>query len=173
MLWLGALVMLGPACGPRQTVQTPTGVTVAVDPYLGTWVVALTEEESRRLIVYQLALQETAPGEPELRSMGLGDEDRETLRQLRGLPRDSPRLSGIAEVTGQMSGSLIITESEMRMEIGARRESVQWSVIAQEGSRLTVAFEGQGEGVIRMDDDGSLVLIDSSGQELSFAREDQ
>jgi hypothetical protein len=169
MVWMGVLVLLGLACGPQQPAQTePVAVTA---PYLGSWVVALSDEEQRRQTVYQIALQDTAPGEPELRTMGLEDEDLETLRQLRALPRDAPQMVGIAEVLGQMSGILIITEDEMRMEIGVRQESDRWSVLEQQGGTLTVAFEKQGEGSIRLEDDGSLVLIDNEGQELSFVRE--
>ena len=169
MVWMGVLVLLGLACGPQQPAQTePVAVTA---PYLGSWVVALSDEEQRRQTVYQIALQDSAPGEPELRSMGLQDEDLETLRQLRALPRDAPQMVGIAEVLGQMSGILFITEDEMRMEIGVRQESDRWSVLEQQGGTLTVAFEKQGEGSIRMEDDGSLVLIDNQGQELSFVRE--
>ena len=171
MVWLGLFTLLGPACGPRQSVSTAPAVEV--DPYLGTWVVALNDEERRRLLVYEYALQESAPGEPELRGEGLTEEDLETLRQLRALPRDAPQLAGISEVLGQMSGSLVITNQEMRMEIGARKETVRWSVVEQSGSLLMVAFEGQGQGTIRMDDDGSLVLIDSQGQELAFVREER
>lgn len=170
MVWMGVLVLLGPACGPRQPVSTEA--TAAVSPFLGTWVVALSEEERRRLIVYEFVLKDVAPGEPELRSMGLLDEDLETLRQLRALSRDAPQVVGITEVLGQMSGVLVITEQEMRMEIGVRQEVVGWSPIAQEGDTLRVAFEGQGEGSIRLEEDGSLVLIDSQGQELSFIREE-
>jgi hypothetical protein len=168
MVWMGVLVLLGPACGPRQPAET--AAAEALSPFLGSWVVALSEEERRRLTVYQLALREEAPGEPELRGIGLLDDDLETLRQLRALPRDAPQVIGIAEVLGQMSGTLIITAEEMRMEIGARREVVRWQLVEQQGDELHVAFEGQGEGTIRLDGDGTLVLIDSRGQELSFVR---
>lgn len=171
MVWMGVLVLLGPACGPRQPVSAE--VSASLSPFLGTWIVALSEEELRRLTVYELALQDSVPGEPELRSMGLLDEDLETLRQLRALPRDSPQVVGISEVLGQMSGALVITEQEMSMEIGLREEVVGWSLIEQQGDTLRVAFEGQGEGSIRLEDDGSLVLIDSQGQELSFIRQER
>ena len=169
MVWMGMLVLLGPACGPQTpTPSVPAAVTA---PYLGTWVVALSDEEQRRLTVYQIALQDSVPGEPELRGMGLQDDDLETLRQLRALPRDAPQMIGIAEVIAQMSGILIITEDEMRMEIGLRQESVRWSLLEQQGGIMTVAFEEQGEGTIRLEDDGSLVLVNNEGQELSFVRE--
>ncbi|MDG1478268.1 MAG: hypothetical protein P8R54_01690 [Myxococcota bacterium] len=170
MVWMGVLVLLGPACGPQQPVSV--AVTANLSPFLGTWIVSLSEEERRRLTVYELALQEHAPGESELSRLGLLDDDLETLRQLRALPRDAPQVVGISEVIDKMSGALVITEQEMRMEIGPRKDVVAWSLITQQGDTLRVAFEGQGEGVIRLDDDGSLVLIDSQGQELSFIRQE-
>lgn len=170
MVWLGVVgLLLGPACGPK-AVEPTVDVTA---PYQGTWVVSLSDEEHRRLLVYEYALQDDAPGEPELRSQGLTDEDLETLRQLRAMPRDAPQIAGISEILGQMSGSLVITGAEMRMEIGARQETVRWSVVEQAGSTLTVSFEGQGQGTIRMEEDGSLVLVDSQGQELAFVREER
>ena len=170
MVWMGVLVLLGPACGPRQPVSV--AVNASLSPFLGTWLVALSEEERRRLTVYELAIQDHVPSESELRSLGLLGEDLETLRQLRALPRDAPQVVGISEVLGKMSGTLVITEQEMRMEIGSRKDVVTWSLIAQQGDTLQVVFEGQGEGVIRLDEDGSLVLIDSQGQELSFIRQE-
>ncbi len=170
MVWMGVLVLLGPACGPRQPASV--AVTANLSPFLGTWIVALSDEERRRLMVYELVLQARAPEEPELRRLGLLDDDLETLRQLRALPRDAPQVVGITEVLDKMSGALVITEQEMRMEIGPRKDVVAWRLIEQQGDTLRVAFEGQGEGVIRLEADGSLVLTDSQGQELSFIRQE-
>lgn len=173
--WVGALILAGTiGCNRRSTETQNPADQATLSDVEGVWVLALSEEESHRLLIRKLALSDDLPGEPELRAMGLDDDDLGVLRQLRALPRDAPQWDVLADEVAHMEhGSLTITRRTMRMELGPRSREVRWSLVSRSGDTLTISFDEDGEvsqGTIRVGIDGTLVFIDSSGNELVLER---
>lgn len=174
-LWVWALILAGTVgCGRRHAQTENPADPATLSQVEGVWVLALSAEEARRLLIRKLALDDDIPGEPELRAMGLDEGDLRLLRQLRALPRDAPQWDVLADEVAHMeNGTLTITRRTMRMELGPRSREVQWALVARSGDTLTVEMEEDGavsQGTIRVGIDGTLVLIDSSGNELVLER---
>ncbi|MFT4977015.1 MAG: hypothetical protein ACI8S6_002920 [Myxococcota bacterium] len=172
-LW-GAMICWSIGCGRRQASPENPADPVTLSEIEGVWILALSQEESHRLLIRKLALSNELPGEPELRAMGLNAEDLGVLRQLRALPRDAPQWEALADEVAHMEGgSLTITRRTMRMDLGARSRQVEWSLISRSTDTLTIQFHEDGamtEGTIRVGLDGTLVFIDSEGNELLLER---
>jgi len=174
-LGLGLVLILGAGCGSRRAPSNSSHADAAtLADVEGVWVLALSEEETHRLLIRKLTLEEDLPGEPELRAMGLDDEDLGLLRQLRAMPRDAPQLQVIADEVARLEGgSITITRRSMRLDLGARTREVGWTLLQRSGDTLTVQFDDDGqisEGIIRVGIDGSLIFIDSGGNELVLER---
>jgi len=103
------------------------------------------------------------------------DDDIALLRRLQDLPEGAPQLFQLQETVDQMEGKKIsIRGDEMRMQLGDRTETVRFSVVEQSGDVLKLRFEDDsGEasiGQIRLGPEGSLIFIDSRGEQLVFER---
>jgi hypothetical protein len=161
-------------CSRKVTPPVNTADAVTLSDVEGVWVLSLTEEEAHRLLIRKLALSSDLPGEPELRTMGMDDADLGLLRQLRALPRDAPQWEVLADEVAHMErGSLTITRRTMRMSLGMRTWEADWSLIERNGDTLVVDFiedDQTTQGMLRVGLDGTLVLIDSQGNELILER---
>lgn len=173
-LLCGMLLMATVGCGRQPKPPTNTADAATLSDVEGVWVLSLTEEEAHRLLIRKLALSDPLPGEPELRTMGMDDDDLALLRQLRALPRDAPQWGVLADEVAHMErGSLTITRRTMRMSLGVRTWEAEWSLIERNGDTLVVDFiedEQTTRGTLRVGLDGTLVLIDSQGNELILER---
>lgn len=107
--------------------------------------------------------------------MGLQDADLALLDQLRGLPLDDPQREVIADTVARMGGRALLIEAQtMTLSTGARARVVQWSLQEQQGDRLYLSFvdaDGvESTGQIQLKADGSLVFVDTRGEQLVFER---
>lgn len=175
--WIGLGVALS-GCAKR---ARPPAVDPAIAPIIaqleGEWVVSLTDADDRRLKVLQLSQQSTIPGEPELRAMGLEEEDLALLDELRSLPLDDPQREAIADTVARMSGrSLIISPQTMILSAGPRSREVRWSLVEQQDELLIISFQeddgSETTGRIRFGAEDTLIFIDSQGEKLIFERAD-
>ena len=175
IVWAHLLVA---AVGCHRSTSTPGAHAVdsaTLSDIEGVWVLALTAEDERRLLIRQLALEDTIPTASQLESMGLNDTDQALLRQLHALPKDAAQRSSLAaEIAHFANGSLTINRRSMVLTVDDEQRNVQWRLLERTDNVLIVEFIEDGEttqGTLRLQDDGTLMLVDSHGSELILTRQ--